>query len=318
MAYKKRRVYQSIMEEESYKITRDKLPKEWVIHEYSPDYGIDFVVEIFEYINEEHTIAETLGESFFVQLKSVNKLNLQTKKVYSRMNVEKELKVNVEKSTDIEVISFSIDVGELLTVQSMGTTMPVMLFLADLENKEMYFLCLNDYIEKILLPEEPDFENKSTKTIYIPVENKITNEEKVICQLMFYARRAKLYGAFSKFYYQRNELLYNKTFNVVKHFINNIKKFDFWHSNVKWPPLIGLYDEIILIERIINCEDIEQGKKVMECKYEAVFIDILDSEEAIIDFIIKPLWDRLCNLSNIYEEICKEWFLPTYFWNELY
>ncbi len=53
MAHTKRRVRQHIMEEQSYRLFRDLIPDEWAVHEYRPDYGIDLVVEIFKYIDEE-------------------------------------------------------------------------------------------------------------------------------------------------------------------------------------------------------------------------------------------------------------------------
>lgn len=67
MARPKRRVVQHIMEDESEKVLRNSLPNEWVIRRYKPDYGIDFAVEVFKYVDEKRTIAETLGENFFVQ-----------------------------------------------------------------------------------------------------------------------------------------------------------------------------------------------------------------------------------------------------------
>jgi len=51
-ARRKRRSFQHIMEEESGQILRVSLPKEWVIHEYSPDYGIDGTVEMFAYVDD--------------------------------------------------------------------------------------------------------------------------------------------------------------------------------------------------------------------------------------------------------------------------
>jgi hypothetical protein len=68
--YRKRRSLNQIKEDNSYHILRSKLPESWVIHEYGPDYGIDYVVELFDYIDDRKTMAETLGENFFVQLKA--------------------------------------------------------------------------------------------------------------------------------------------------------------------------------------------------------------------------------------------------------
>lgn len=49
MAQKKQRVFQHIMEDESYQIIKDKLPKDWVVREFNrPDYGVDIVIELFE------------------------------------------------------------------------------------------------------------------------------------------------------------------------------------------------------------------------------------------------------------------------------
>ena len=48
MAHKKRRVTQHIMEDESLKLVQKILPKEWVIRDYKPDYGIDISIELFE------------------------------------------------------------------------------------------------------------------------------------------------------------------------------------------------------------------------------------------------------------------------------
>ncbi len=59
-------------------VLRSKLPKEWVIRDYKPDYGIDATVELFRYLDAEETKADTLGEIFFAQLKSQEKADIQT------------------------------------------------------------------------------------------------------------------------------------------------------------------------------------------------------------------------------------------------
>ncbi|WP_222610269.1 DUF4365 domain-containing protein [Synechococcus elongatus] len=63
---RKRRSINQIKEDISCQIFREKIPEAWVVHEYKPDYGIDYVVELFDYIDNKKTVAETLGESFFV------------------------------------------------------------------------------------------------------------------------------------------------------------------------------------------------------------------------------------------------------------
>lgn len=311
MSHKKRRVLSSIMEDESYQILRTTLPQEWVLHKYSPDYGIDLVVETFEFIDEKQTVAETLGEFFFVQLKSQKSVTKKLLTVNRRYNVEKNYIDFSNDKSEIEVIAFKIDINELLTVQSMGYATPTILFLVDLETKNIYFICLNDYIEKILLPNKTFSKNNKTVTIYIPETNNLSNKE-CIYHLSFLARRSKLFGAFNKFNYQRHELEHMMSPDLVLHFISIIKQYDFWNAKIVWPALEGLYDELLLIEKyythgFIAVKDCLNSKNITEQNAEARF-----------KLMVYSHWDKLCNLGCIYEEICKEWFLPTKLWNDWY
>src|SRR4051812_28650451 len=84
----KRRSFQQIMEEESMVAIRMATPKAWVMHQYSPDYGVDFVVEVFKLTDSGKRSYETLSEMYFVQAKSVEKTHIQKLVVESRINVE--------------------------------------------------------------------------------------------------------------------------------------------------------------------------------------------------------------------------------------
>lgn len=329
MAHNKRRVMQQIMEEKSLVLARKQLPEEWVIHEYAPDYGIDFVVETFDFIDKKHGVAETLGEFFFVQMKSVKEAQKASIKVYERNNIEKTLVQIDGDSADIDVIKYTMDVDELHTIMSMGCAVPTLLFLADLSEEKVYFICLNDYIEKILLPQEGKLNNDKSVTLYIPSNNIITMP-KAICHLAFLARRSKLFGAFNKFNYQRNELKYNFSTDLILRFIAIIKEYDFWDTKVVWPPLEGMYSNLLEIEDFFKSKTLSEKLKILEAigfseKIINNFIDNTDSAVMLHDIVdlytthcVFPFWDKLCNLGNIYEEICKEWFLPTYFWNTYY
>jgi hypothetical protein len=319
-----------MMEEESLTVVRKLLPKEWVIHQYAPDYGIDFVVETFEFINTEQTIAETLGEFFFVQLKSVSSIEKSKLVAFSRMNVEKSLSINTDEKVEIDVIKYPLDADELHTVMHMGHSVPTVLLLVDLSTHNTYFICLNDYIEKIILAEPHKLANTSTITIYIPANNNIANSESV-SHLAFLARRSKLFGAFNKFNYQRTELEYNSTSERVLHFISIIKQYDFWQAGPYWPALSGMYDKMLSIEKYLGGDG--NSKRLFWEEYNSDFfsrwfdeaIEIQDDysiedryDDLFFTMNIRPFWDKLCNLGNMYEEFCKEWFLPTYFWHELY
>ncbi|MCC3262613.1 DUF4365 domain-containing protein, partial [Paenibacillus polymyxa] len=70
---------------------------------------------------------------------------------------------------DIAVANFQLDVSDLLTVEQLGPAVPVLLILVDIQTERAFFVCLNDYLEKVILPEDPSFFEKGTKQIQIPV-----------------------------------------------------------------------------------------------------------------------------------------------------
>jgi len=54
MAHAKRCPLQHVMEDESVKVLQRPLPKEWVLRSYHRDYGINYIIELFNYVDEEH------------------------------------------------------------------------------------------------------------------------------------------------------------------------------------------------------------------------------------------------------------------------
>ena len=336
MPHPKRRVLQHIMEDSSLLMVKQLLPDEWVIREYKPDYGIDLVIELFKYIDDTKEKADALGEFIFVQLKSIQKTQIKKLTVYPRFNVEKvAYSPQKDESFEIDVIPFKIDVNELLTVQTMGAGSPVILLLASLDLNKVFFICLNDLIDKVIVPENPDFINQKTKVIYIPTKNELGTDEIGFVPLEFYAKRSKLYSAFCKFTYQEHEIAYFldrwsysnypieslrelSEIKSILHFIDIILRYDFWDSTEIWCPITDCYQEIKLIQALLqklihdkHCsfDDLihNHNIKAIEHGFEAdeYFMFLFSSK-------IKFTWHRLKNLSNIYEEVCREWFLPTF------
>ena len=314
MAHTKRRVRQHIMEDQSYLIFKGMLPEEWAVHEYRPDYGIDLVIEIFKFIDETCTAADTLGELFFVQPKSVKETNIQKITVSSRGNIEKGDNTSDDREVrEIVVIPFVIDTDELLTVQTMGPTIAVVLCLVCLDTKRVFYVCLNDYVEKILLVDDPDYTSKGTKTIYIPVKNEIGGKPRGLHPLRFLAKRPKYYAAFNRFNYQQNEIWYHlgfakpgiithrnevepehdldkETRPLLRRFIAVLKHLDVWFDNDAWALVSEYYRDLMEFEGRLNDP--------------AVPTDQIISRMLI-------LWNGLTAPANSYEEICREWFLPT-------
>jgi hypothetical protein len=304
IARRKRRHLNQIKEEASVQILREKLPESWVIHEYGADYGIDCVVELFDFIDDSQTIAETLGENFFVQLKASSKIDYKTRRCYARGNVAKgSLQENKDDYVDIEVAKFNLEMSEILTVQSMGLAIPVLLVLVDVTSKRAFFVCLNDYIDKVMIPEDTDFKSKQSKTIYIPLKNEILNKEDNLVALRAYGKRSKMYGAFGKFHYQYSEILRSPQYETTpKQFLGMVLKFveecfhqDIWSGHEFWQPMQWSFEEIQRLHK-----DLTSGH-------------IPESDYAVLrELCLNVIWHKLTNLNNMYEELVREWFLPTY------
>ena len=159
----KKRPEQHIIGENGVSVLKEIFPKEWAVREYTPDYGIDLDVELFEDLG--NGIYRTLGEHVLFQVKGTKSIKKKTVKLYSRKNVEKEYKEEKSEYCVMEVVQYQIDTDLLVTVEKMGSAVPVLLSVVDLESSSAYFVCLNDYIEKILIPAKPDFYAQQTVTI---------------------------------------------------------------------------------------------------------------------------------------------------------
>lgn len=248
---RKQRSLNQIKEDISIRLLREKLPQEWVIHSYGSDYGIDCVVELFDFIDEKKKIVETLGENFFVQLKASDCINYTKRRAYSRGNVAKGgLTQKKEEYIDIPVANFTLDMSDIETIQSIGTAIPILLILVDTKSEKIYFICLNDYIDKIIIPEDSKYIHKNTKTIYIPLQNEIKNIENSLVPLRAYGKRSKMYGAFNLFNYQLKEIhrLQGRTnftpnvsftagVDMIHTFVEIALRQDIWNSHEFWQPI---------------------------------------------------------------------------------
>jgi hypothetical protein len=305
---RKQRSLNQVKEDISVRVLREKLPKEWVVHSYGADYGIDCVVELFDFIDEDKNIAETLGENFFVQLKSSDCIEYATRKAYGRGNVAKgALTEDKDDCVEIPVAKFQLDMSDILTIQSIGIAIPVLLVLIDTNSERAFFLCLNDYIDKVLIPEDPSYASKGSKTIYIPTANEILDTEDALVALRAYGKRSKMYGAFALFNYQLKEIFRMQGKTASPHFIplaqatEMIKTFvdislrqDIWTGHEFWKPVLWSHSELLTLK-----EKLSRGVKP-------------EDHEQFLTYCSDYIWHRLTNLSNMYEELVREWFMPTY------
>lgn len=316
----KKQSEQHIIDAEGQQLLRSLLPRHWILRQYQPDYGIDFVLEVFsgpKAVGTHNVTYETLGEHLFIQLKTVAEVAHMPLQLYSRSNVEKQREVldKTDLIGQLETVRFSLETSELATVERMGIGVPVLLVVADLSRSKCYFVCLNDYIDKILIPRHDDYKAKGSRTIHVPIANEVGDKEKGLIRLRWYAKRAKLYAAFQKFVFQAAELGYELDSpggpSMARYFASRISEYDFWDNTEMWD-VIAEYGAAVKRFR-------DGGRPGL------VRLDVsavLNSAEGdgelakdIVDVIlgqdILELWRRLALLPRSYEDICREWCLPT-------
>jgi hypothetical protein len=101
----KKRPPAHLIDDAGIKLLKDNLAPEWVPREYKPDYGVDFDVELFDYDSTGELV--TLGEHFFVQLKTTNAASVISRSVSPRYNVEKfPVSEDRTKTKEISVAKF--------------------------------------------------------------------------------------------------------------------------------------------------------------------------------------------------------------------
>ena len=320
---RKRRVVQHIMEDESTGIVVASLPEAWVVRPYRPDYGLDLAVETFREIEGEPGSFETMGEHFFVQVKSVETAKVKQIEVQSRFNVAKHQigdggPVEAERLS-LPVIPFRIDTSLLNTVEAMGSSVLVYLFSVALDERRTFFVCLNDYIDKIILPKMPSFSGQQSFVIHVPVTNEISRSERHnenLTLLRFFAKRAKFYSAFNVFAYQLNELHYcsdsETKREMAAHFLRILKRLDIW-QDVQWPIVSHYRGWLEHLDKVLpSLPALEWFAGHPANSYNVELLNTDERREMVCEMDVQNFWNGLNALSHNYEEICREWFLPTF------
>ena len=312
MSAAKKRSDQHLIDQDGEKLLREKLPRHWVLREYRPDYGLDFTIETFRSADAavgKPATYETLGEHVFVQLKSVARPTPLPLTLYGRDNVEKapERLNRNDKVGAVDTYRFQLETSELVTVERMGIGVPVLLVIADLANRRCSFVCLNDYIDKILIPRHHDYRATDSRTIHVPVRNEIGTDMGQVA-LRWYAKRPKLLAAFQRFTYQFSELqlVEDGSWRGLAHyFARRIATYDFW-DDAEMCALIGC--DAAGLRRFV-----ETGQPGFMNR-PAVPVEGFDEAEITAYFHktdVFELWRQLSLLPKIYEDVWREWFLPT-------
>lgn len=311
----KSRSLQHVIDDDAKDLFYACIPNHWVVHEYKPDYGIDFVLEIFEDPKGRPSFP-TLGEHIFIQLKGTQTARYKKLKIEPRYNVEKEIPITWtsrirqdEDSIEISVCCFSLETSELLTVQRMSPALPVLLMVADIERRQVLYVCLNDYIDKILTPKYGvSLGEQKSHTIYLPCFTMLSPDERDnVSDLRWYGKRPKFYSAFQKIWFQYQELenlsSYRENIELARQkrfFASILLRYDFWEDHDIWGCLQALHKELKRVE-----SQQEEAKVNNE-------VDGFNLMETLLYHRDIVLWETLANLSRIYEDICREWYLPSW------
>jgi len=198
----------------------------------------------------------------------------------------------------------------------MGAAVPVLLVVADLGTQSCHFVCLNDYIDKLLIPRHATYTSKESRTIHVPVRNELGTTEVGEVALRWYAKRPKLYAAFIKFVYQQVELrhaLSEADFDErAHHFGRLIAAYDFW-SDLEMCPIVGHYG--LAVRKLLETGSPGLMKSLTD---EQLIQFVGRDEEQLRKFKehrrreeLVHLWDGLSVLPRNYEDVWREWFLPT-------
>lgn len=319
-AHRKRRNSTLLQGDVGEKIVADAMPEQWLVRKVDKDFGIDLHVEVFDWVPDDPTAADTLGEHFFVQVKSQATLKTVKHVVRSRGNVAKYVPDPGEgDAVEFRVVACSLEVGELMTIEAMGNAVPVLLCVAAIDTGDVYYLCLNDYISKVLLPNNPNYaaENQHI-TVHLPTWNVLDRDDDSIGYLWLLARRPKFYSAFNTFSYQSHEMDYvhdqllrltwamdedgalpvpDDIITMLEVFLKSNLRLDIWEPNgpAYWSPLGDVQKDFLTLQALLpQFREPHSAERLM-----AVAMQLIQ------------VFNRAANLGRMYEELCREWRLPT-------
>ena len=146
----------------------------------------------------------------------------------------------------------------------------------------------------MLIPADKDYGQKGKKTLWIPALNQITLNDQHLVPIRFFAKRAKFYSAFNLFAYQRVELEYAQSEeefrSLAAHFLDALLRLDIWDDSEMWA-IIREYRSRL-----------DQVRAILE----------QHMEPQLLHMQVTGFWQGLTVLGRNYEEMCREWFLPTH------
>ena len=110
--------------------------------------------------------------------------------------------------------------------------------------------------------------------------------------------------------------------DLVRHFLSVILRYDFWTRIPEWQPIGHSHQELTALNGLLVAKGVEYDllalqtymmhEPAMNLNQEWVRSMRLEDARMQVLLHISHIWHRLANLGRIYEEMAREWFLPTY------
>jgi hypothetical protein len=310
-----------LKEDDSEGLVKSFLPSEWVTRKLHPDYGVDITVEVFE---RQANGIPTMGEFLFVQLKGTAGIKRKVEPIRVRGNVEKAFDTQKGKvEYELDTITFIVDTDTIDNARLMGPSTPLMLFVCDLTDREVYFVCLTDYYDKVLEPRGISLSAQSTVTVVIPASNRLSAAHSVEI-MRFFAARAKLYAMFNLAQFQYREIRHilpdfsnhehfadiDSNFALIERFAQRLRAMPIWDRELPWALLPHYRDRLNLILKNIAAGALPLIKDGIE-----VFMHGDDKAIApLFEFhnLCSTSWEQFSAIGQTFEDLVREWFLPTF------
>lgn len=199
----------------------------------------------------------------------------------------------------------SLDREELVTVERMGIGVPVLLVVADLARMRCSFVCLNDYVDRILIPLHADYRSAATRRVHVPVHNDLSSPYGRTA-VGWYGKRAKLMAGFQRFHYQLVELNYARGRDdfteLAQTFAAKVSAYDFWDDDHLPAPFADASERL---QRFISAGN------HLRPRAEAPVASPVGHERIIAEERVLDLWRQLDLLARTHEDVWQEFYLPT-------
>jgi hypothetical protein len=176
-----RRPRQHEIETESRHLLERLLPSSWIIRPLAPDYGVDFEIELVDQ-------QEVTGNRVWVQLKGRHRSNFATQTF-------RPPELGDAEPLLVQYTPYVLETKYLR--YALRCAFPLLLFVADLQQADIYWLPLRDVVEGDLNVRSPDWRLQQSVSLRLPTWNSLLLEQQAdYFQLRRYALEPARMNAF--------------------------------------------------------------------------------------------------------------------------